>query len=159
MFERLKCFPGVLIDPDSQEIAFSKAAQAAKPPSKRRTATDEMIRRWAQERGSRERSDPDSEEDPSPSGAQALCPDRAAEPASDPDDESRDLQDPDSLEDKCGRPAPAGNLRDAAYHGPGLLMEGFPTGSEQINDLGSPLQKAGTWRSQRGLQRVSRGTL
>lgn len=82
---------------------------------KRRTAADEMIRRWVQERGSRERNDPDSEEDPSPSGAQALCPDRTAEPASDPDDQSRDVQDPDSLEGNCGRPAPAGNQR-----GPGL---------------------------------------
>lgn len=81
--------------------------QAGKPPFKRRTAVDEMIRRWAQERGSRERNDPDSEEHPSPSGAQALCPDRTAEPAS--DDQSRDLQDPDSLEGNCGRPAPAGN--------------------------------------------------
>lgn len=99
--------------------------QAGKPPFKRRTAADEMIRRWVQEQGSRERNDPDSEEHPSPSGAQALWPDRMAEPASDPDDQSRDLQDPDSPEGNCGRPAPAGNRG-----GPGLSEEGFPTGSQ-----------------------------
>lgn len=118
-----------------------------------------MIRRWAQDRGSRETNNPDSEEDPNPSGAQALCPGRKAEPASVPDDESRELQDLDSLEVNCGRPAPAGNRREAAYDGRGLLTESFQTHSERIIDLHPPTQKAEDWGAQRGLQRVSRGTL
>lgn len=115
IFSWLQFFPGVLKDLDSQEIVYSKVGQAAKPASRWRTAADEMIRRWVQDRGSEETTNPESEEDNSPPRAQAVHPSRMAESARVPDSGSRDLQDLDSVEGNDDRPAPAG------YNGTGLL--------------------------------------
>ncbi|CAG12042.1 unnamed protein product [Tetraodon nigroviridis] len=106
---------GVLRDPDSQEIVYSKVVQATKPASRQRTAADETVRRWVQERGSEETTDPDSEEDDSPPRAPAVHPSRTAELARVPDSRSGELQDLDSLEGHGGRPAPGGNRGDAGH--------------------------------------------
>lgn len=102
----------------------SKAVQAAKPASRQRTAADEMIRRWVEDRISKETTDPDSEEDNSPPRAQADHPSRMAESARVPDDGSRELSDLDSLEGNGGRsrPAPVGNRGDAGYNGTGQVF-------------------------------------
>lgn len=122
----------------------SKAVQAAKPASRWRTGADKMIRRWVQDQGSKETSDPDSEEDNSPPRAQAVHPSGITESARVPDDDSRELQDLDSLEGNGGRPAPVGNQGDASYNGTGLLKESLPTLPEQFNeaDFHSNPQKA-----------------
>lgn len=88
---------------------YSKAVQAAKPASRRRTAADEMIRRWVQDWGSKEMTDPDSEEDNSPPRAQAVHLSRISESDRVPDDESRELQDLNSLEGNGGRTTAVGN--------------------------------------------------
>lgn len=113
---------------------LSNNMQAAIPPSKKRVVADEVIRRWVQDRDSRETIDPNSEEDTIPPGAQALHPGRVPEAARVLHDGSRELQDPDdSPEDNGGRPA--GARGDADYDGTGLLKESLPTGSEQLNEV------------------------
>lgn len=101
---------------------YSKAVQAAKPASRRRTAADEMIRRWVQDWDSKEMTDPDSEEDNSPPRVQAVHPSRISESAIVPEDGSRELQDLDSLEGNGGRPAAVGNRGDAGYNGTGQVF-------------------------------------
>lgn len=112
---------------------YSKAAQAAKRASRQRTAADEMIRRWVQDRGSKETTDPDSEEDIIPPRAQAVPPSRTAESSRVHDDKSGELQDLDSLEGNGGRPAPGGNQGDSSDNGTGLLKESLPTVPDRFN--------------------------
>lgn len=123
---------------------YSKVVQATKPASRQRTAADETVRRWVQERGSEETTDPDSEEDDSPPRAPAVHPSRTAELARVPDSRSGELQDLDSLEGHGGRPAPGGNRGDAGHDGTGLLKESLPTvpGPFTEADFHSDPQKA-----------------
>lgn len=112
---------------------YSKAVQAAKRASRQRTAADEMIRRWVQDQGSKDTTDPNSEEDIIPPRAQAVPPSRTVESSRVRDDESGELQDLDSLEGNGGRPAPGGNQGDASDSGTGLLKERLPTVPERFN--------------------------
>lgn len=161
IFSWPRFFPCVLKDPTSQEIMYSKAVQAAKPASRRRTAADETIKRWVQNQGSEETTDPDSEEDNSPPRVQAVHPSRMAESTTVPDSGSKEPQDMDSLEDNGGSPAPADNRGDSGYKGTGLLKESLATVPGWCNEAGfhSNLQEAENCWSQTGLQQVSMGPL